>query len=240
MPEVIASGPNFDATDRHTILGLHGTIGEQKDETYYDERSDASDDDFEKGRIRFPRGKLYGRDGELKRLTEVYECVTVEEKALNGVEETDREGPPALAVSGPSKTARVVFLSGLSGTGKSALVDELVRQVSSSKGGHRPLVGSGKFEQFGESAPFGAISESLEMYAHDLLNNRDEEELCKVRYSLKNVVSAQPMRIVRFWLECFPCCPRCFGMPPHRMSWRMGPIKLIRRTRLWIMWVDWT
>ena len=44
---------------------------EQEDEAYYDERSDA-DDDVEKGKIKFSKKKLYGRDKELQQLSHMY------------------------------------------------------------------------------------------------------------------------------------------------------------------------
>jgi hypothetical protein len=59
------------AGDEYDIAGCHGTIAEQKDEAYYDDRSDA-DDDEEKGKIKFP-SRLYGREKELENLTRLYD-----------------------------------------------------------------------------------------------------------------------------------------------------------------------
>ena len=42
-----------------------------------DDRSDA-DDDLNKGKIRFPKAKLYGREDELEHLQMVYEAVVVQ------------------------------------------------------------------------------------------------------------------------------------------------------------------
>ena len=58
------------AGDEYDIAGCHGTIAEQKDEAYYDDRSDA-DDDEEKGKIKFP-SRLYGREKELENLRRLY------------------------------------------------------------------------------------------------------------------------------------------------------------------------
>ena len=58
------------ADDEFRIDGCHGTIAEQKDEAFYDDRSDASDDE-EKGKIKFPK-KLYGREKELNSLEALY------------------------------------------------------------------------------------------------------------------------------------------------------------------------
>ena len=56
--------------DEFRIEGCHGTIAEQKDEAFYDDRSDASDDE-EKGKIKFPT-RLYGREKELDGLKKLY------------------------------------------------------------------------------------------------------------------------------------------------------------------------
>ena len=59
------------AADEFDIAGCHGTIAEQTDEGYYDDRSDA-DDDEEKGKIKFPT-RLYGREKELENLRRLYD-----------------------------------------------------------------------------------------------------------------------------------------------------------------------
>ena len=59
------------------IEGCNGTIAEQKDEAFYDDRSDASDDE-EKGKIKFPT-RLYGREKELDRLGRLYAGLLAEE-----------------------------------------------------------------------------------------------------------------------------------------------------------------
>ena len=64
--------PPNDNDDEFNVAGCHGTVAEQKDEAYYDDRSDASDD-MEKGRIKFPNNKLYGRETELETLCNIYE-----------------------------------------------------------------------------------------------------------------------------------------------------------------------
>ena len=120
------------------IEGAHGTIAEQKDEAFYDDRSDA-DDDLEKGRITFPTG-IYGRDRELQLLTDIYNGLVSEaadanqgdtdgapqnesrvkfDKIANTTDENDELNQPTESKS--SYGSHVVFLSGYSGVGKSAL-----------------------------------------------------------------------------------------------------------------------
>ena len=91
--------------DDNYVSGCHGTVAEQLDEAYYDDRSDA-DDDMEKGRIKFPKNKLYGRDKELGTLRQLYDAMTAN-----------------------NSDSRVVLLSGYSGVGKSALVAEFINQI---------------------------------------------------------------------------------------------------------------
>eukprot|EP00579_Thalassiosira_antarctica_P028538 CAMPEP_0202024398 /NCGR_PEP_ID=MMETSP0905-20130828/54053_1 /ASSEMBLY_ACC=CAM_ASM_000554 /TAXON_ID=420261 /ORGANISM="Thalassiosira antarctica, Strain CCMP982" /LENGTH=79 /DNA_ID=CAMNT_0048587023 /DNA_START=79 /DNA_END=315 /DNA_ORIENTATION=- len=74
--------PAYDH-DEHYIEGAHGTIAEQKDEAYYDDRSDA-DDDMEKGRIRFPNNILYGRERELEILGNIYGELASSTNGANG------------------------------------------------------------------------------------------------------------------------------------------------------------
>ena len=62
--------------DDYHIEGAYGTIAEQKDEAFYDDRSDASDDE-EKGKIKFPT-RLYGREKELDSLGRLYAALMAE------------------------------------------------------------------------------------------------------------------------------------------------------------------
>ena len=118
-------------------------MAEQPNETHYDHRANNRAEDEEscqdvtKGRISFSKNKykLYERDVELGMLKKIYQELAVAE------------------------TKRVVFLSGLSGTGKSALVDELVRQEQQ-QSNPTPFYGSGKVNQFGSMAPFSATIEA--------------------------------------------------------------------------------
>ncbi len=80
MGELISKNPlqlkysergKFIMADEFRIEGCHGTIAEQKDEAFYDDRSDASDDE-EKGKIKFPT-RLYGREKELDNLKRLYD-----------------------------------------------------------------------------------------------------------------------------------------------------------------------
>jgi len=129
------------------VPGEHGTIAEVIDQTLYDDRSDASDD-LEKGRIKFPESKLYGRGKELAKLEGIYyelarACRDRAEAAadvaaksnskcledLNDDDGGDSESEGTSTLAASFDFSRVVFLSGYSGIGKSALVNEFMRRV---------------------------------------------------------------------------------------------------------------
>ena len=184
----------MNLSDSHVISGLHGTIAEQCAEDHLDDRSDA-DDDLNKGKIRFPKAKLYGREDELSKLQMVYEDVAVQSDGFHkeaaapssssavpsqaGDVENGKDGAGQNAAASNNSSTRVVFLGGLSGTGKSALIAEMIARVKRSefKHPHRlPLFGSGKFEQFENAAPFTALSDGLAMWTAQLLERSERKD----------------------------------------------------------------
>ncbi len=166
--------------DENYVSGCHGTVAEQLDEAYYDDRSDA-DDDLEKGRIKFPKDKLYGREKELGALRQLYDAMernNSDEKVGDGT--AAKEGQH-ISFEGSSSSSnvdsRVVFLSGYSGVGKSALVAEFINQIQrenstlAANASSPVLHFSGKYiQQSGGAAPFSAISEVLGNLVSSLVN----------------------------------------------------------------------
>jgi len=139
---------NFDGG---FVKGCWGTVTDQNDETYFDERSDA-EDDLEKGRIKFPQNKLYGREHELGLLRDLYDDIIQEPRSKN-------------SSSSSSKASRIVFVGGYSGVGKSAVVADLVRQLKEdyNHGGKVVVCAWGKYSKLqSAAAPFSAISDALE------------------------------------------------------------------------------
>jgi len=132
----------FYDNDDHYIPGCHGTLAEQEDEAFYDDRVN-SDDDLTKGRITFPsvsnkrlrgsregnlqsgdeRVKLYGRQQELKQLRKLHTeicslCPPASPRSsLRG---------SLLSIDIPS--SKIVYVSGCTGTGKTAFVEEFLIQ----------------------------------------------------------------------------------------------------------------
>jgi len=206
--------------DDHYVEGANGTIAEQEDEAYYDDRSDA-DDDLEKGRIRFPQ-TLYGREHELQTLQHIYDDLVTRnlDSKESGKEEVlpeqstrsdevaaaeqslepdlESDGSSAYHYSNPYDASRVIFLSGYSGVGKSALVQEFVKRVQqqkrsqsqnrcttasnsspSSKHSSKVWHVCGKYTEQSAaiSAPFSAIAEVLEkLTLHYLAGNGNKNE----------------------------------------------------------------
>eukprot|EP00984_Skeletonema_dohrnii_P035124 scaffold34618_cov202-Skeletonema_dohrnii-CCMP3373.AAC.1 len=151
--------------DDNYVAGCYGTVAEQLDEAHYDDRSDA-DDDMEKGRIKFPKNKLYGRDRELAVLSQLYDDMAT--NSNDGKEGAAAAGGgPRVSFLGSNNGSRVVFLSGYSGIGKSALVKEFIHQIqreynsTANNESSSPILHfSGKYiQQSGGAAPFSAISQ---------------------------------------------------------------------------------
>ena len=184
VPRTLTIMPPYSdiKADHYTIEGAHGTIAEQTDEAYYDDRSDASDD-MEKGRLKFP-GNLYGRERELELLRNVYGSLATANRGdgrntIGNIEEEEEKEPSAV-YSYKYDCSRVVFLAGYSGIGKSALVREFTAQIQCKhqSSDESPILHtSGKYtEQSTASAPFSAISECLEKLAIDVLSRADNDE----------------------------------------------------------------
>lgn len=92
-------------------------------------------------------GRLYGRAQEAARIVAVFEA----------------------AARGP---AQLFTIAGVSGIGKTALVNEVQRSLL----GHRGNFVSGKFNQFGQHAPYGAFIQALQQRARQILALPEEEQ----------------------------------------------------------------
>lgn len=108
------------------------------------------------GRLQIP-GKLFGRDAEIRILYEGFQRV-----AGGGVE--------------------LMLVAGFSGVGKTALVKELYKPITRSRG----FFITGKFEQYKKNKPYSAIIEAL----RDLINNILGEEERSVRLWKKWMLAA--------------------------------------------------
>ena len=125
------------------------------DEDVLDE--DGEDMDKNRGRLRFPTDRLYGRDEELRTLLNCYSEF-----------EDGSEG------------SQVVFLGGMSGTGKSALVEEFVMQSMRRTGIQEAQLVAGKFNEMKTGDPFSAIAYAMSYYIQQLIQRLPDEELTSI------------------------------------------------------------
>jgi len=149
--------------EEHDYSGEFGLVGniEQQDETaYYNSRSsvllDSNHDNYDEedgsrdGKIiHFSKRKLYGREKELAQLHDTFQRNLQTEQA------------------------EIIFLSGYSGSGKSALVQEFVQQIIGSNGNQSATnmsvhVIMGKYQELRLSDPFGAIANALSRWCKSL------------------------------------------------------------------------
>jgi predicted ATPase len=169
--------------DRFGEYGVVGAI--QKDESRLDSRycienddhddgrveGETKDDDdkrlSQRGRIPFSTKKLYGRERELEQLTGLFKKVLEQSPIQNDDENgTERENDDVLNSTNHSLAiTKVVFVSGFSGSGKSALVKHFVdnvqksgRRLTGSKCHEQVLFLQAKYEKTQNPTPFSAFA----------------------------------------------------------------------------------
>ena len=216
-------GGNADEEEENVRWSVCGLVGdEQKDESYFDDRPDnfhdSSDDNNdigdsadgdddgdepihdEKGRIRFSRRKLYGREKDLQTLNMYYETMLLtrqEREAQQHEKQQQREersqASQALEVQQQSHpqhqniicrcTSSFVFLSGYSGCGKSALVKEFKKHLCTSSGRaddgqekRGPLFLHSKCEMMDKLVPFSAFSRLKLMQKNESRSTNDQSK----------------------------------------------------------------
>jgi PAS domain S-box-containing protein len=99
--------------------------------------------------------KLYGREAEIAALLAVFERVA---------------GGDLESVPTPT-SSEMMLVSGYSGIGKSALVQELYKPITAKRG----YFISGKFDQFQRNIPYSAIVDALRKLVQQLLGEPDEQ-----------------------------------------------------------------
>jgi PAS domain S-box-containing protein len=111
-------------------------------------------------RFQIPQ-KLYGREAEIEALLAAFDRV-----AATGNKELrvkNKENSEFLV--------EMMLVSGYSGVGKSALVQELYKPITAKRG----YFVSGKFDQFGRNIPYSAIADALQKLVQQLLGEPDEQ-----------------------------------------------------------------
>jgi predicted ATPase/class 3 adenylate cyclase len=110
--------------------------------------------------------KLYGREKEIDLLVSTFEKVS------------DGEG-------------KVMLVSGYSGVGKTALVNEIHKPITAKSG----FFIKGKFDQYNRNIPFNAFTQALNEYCHIILSE-PEEQLSAVREKIVDALGHQGQILV--------------------------------------------
>jgi PAS domain S-box-containing protein len=114
--------------------------------------------------------KLYGREAEIAELLAAFERVAGREgNAAN--EEVAGENLPDSPRPRVSASSAMMLVSGYSGVGKSALVQELYKPITAKRG----YFISGKFDQFERNIPYSAVVDALRKLMQQLLSEPNEQ-----------------------------------------------------------------
>ncbi len=131
------------------------------------------------GRMIFPQ-KLYGRERELKELVSAFDRACRE-------------------------TSSMIFVSGYSGIGKTALVEELQRPVSE-KSGHFLR---GKFDQYLRTTPYSGVTQALDGFVSQILAE-PEESFAEWKESIGSAVGD----LGKVLTDVFPAMERLIDVQP--------------------------
>jgi serine/threonine protein kinase len=131
------------------------------------------------GRVVYPR-KLYGRERELKELVSAFEGACRE-------------------------TSSMMFVSGYSGVGKTALVEELQRPVSE----ERAHILRGKFDQYLRTTPYSGVTQALDGFVSQILAE-PEESFGEWKERIGSAVGD----LGKVLTDVFPAMERLIGVQP--------------------------
>ncbi|MBD1889712.1 AAA family ATPase [Coleofasciculus sp. FACHB-SPT9] len=132
--------------------------------------------------------KLYGREAEIAALLAAFEKVAGKREAGMASEETY---PTPHALHPTPWHSTIMLISGYSGVGKSALVQELYKPIT----GKRGYFVSGKFDQFQRNIPYSAIVDALRKLVQQLLGEPDAQ-LQQWRSRLLNALGSNGQLII--------------------------------------------
>lgn len=143
--------------------------------------------------------KLYGREQEIKKLMETFEEVS------------DGKG-------------RVMLVSGYSGVGKTALINEIHRPITAKSG----FFVKGKFDQYNRNIPYSAFTQALNEYCHILLSE-SETDLSAVRERFLEAVGYQGQILI----DIIPDLALIIGNQEHIT--RLDPVENKNRLNLLLL-----
>ncbi|PRP78876.1 putative ATPase [Planoprotostelium fungivorum] len=146
--------------------------------------------------FQIPR-KIYGREKEKNLLTELFEEVT--SKKVN---------------------SHVIVISGLSGTGKTLLINEVQKPLSRCAG----YFISGKMDQFGKQAPYTAVIQAFQQLIHCILTENEE----RIDWWRGKLISGLRGR-GRLMVDAIPDLVHIIGSQPQLPT--LGPVENQTRFR---------
>jgi len=109
-------------------------------------------------------GKLYGREQDIKLLLEAFDRVA-------GVDNTGTPADQEVETHSALARSEVMLVSGYSGIGKSALVQEIYKPITRQRG----YFISGKFDQFQRNVPYSALIQAFRSLIRQLLTTGESE-----------------------------------------------------------------
>lgn len=117
--------------------------------------------------------KLYGREAEVKTLLVAFERVCGEQVGLQGFAPVQERGVESKQTKVENFScfakSEMMLVSGYSGIGKSALVQEIYKPITK----HRGYFISGKFDQFGRNIPYSAVVSAFSNLVRQLLTETE-------------------------------------------------------------------
>lgn len=140
-------------------------------------------------RFQLPQ-KLYGREREIKRLTEIFGS------SANTGEPTESQVPTG---------AKIILIAGPPGVGKTALVQEIFKLLTHERG----CYSSGKFDQFRRNIPHYALIQALKTLVQQLLME-NQEHLDAWRQRLQHALGANAQLLV----DVIPDLALIIGLQP--------------------------
>jgi predicted ATPase len=132
--------------------------------------------------------KLYGREAELDALLAAFDRVTG--NGESGMRDGEECATPYTPHPTPQPTT-MMLVTGYSGVGKSALVQELYKPITAKRG----YFVSGKFDQFQRNVPYSAIASALQKLVQHLLGE-PEEQVQQWRSRLLNALGSNGQLII--------------------------------------------
>lgn len=143
--------------------------------------------------------KLYGREEETERLLQAFEIVT-------------------------HGHCELMLVSGYSGVGKTALVNEVHKPITSKSG----YFIKGKFDQYNRNIPYSAFTQALNEYCHIILTEPDDQ-LALVRKRIQEAVGHQG----KILIEIIPDLESIIG--PQEEVAKLEPVEHRNRLNLLLL-----